>query len=158
MPRWLRAAWWAWPVVIGLAIAANVLALPGFARSQLNATIRAELPVWHLSPAGYVAVMTTISGGFMLICVGVAAVIFVRAAREPVALFCAYMLTIFGCGLGGFLPGLAIADPLLNAVSVLLTGAAEVVAGWFFLVFPSAGSCPGGAGGACLRPRLPSWW
>ena len=55
--RWLTVARRAWPVVTRLALVANLIALPAFARSQLNHTIRAELPAWHLSPAGYVAVM-----------------------------------------------------------------------------------------------------
>ena len=137
--RWLRRAW---PVVTGLAVTANVLVLRQFTRSLLNPAIRAELPDWHLSPAGYVAVMTAITGVFMLICLAVAAVIFFRAAREPVALFCAYMLVALGCGLGGFLPGLPITNPVVNAVSVLLTGAAQVLVGWFFLVFPSGRFVP----------------
>lgn len=139
---WLRLARRAWPVVTGLAVTANVLVLPQFTRSLLNPAIRAELPDWHLSPAGYVAAMTAITGVFMLICLAVAAVIFFRAAREPVALFCAYMLVAFGCGLGGFLPALPITNPVINAVSVLLTGAAQVLVGWFFLVFPSGRFVP----------------
>ena len=42
--RWLTVARRAWPVVTGLALVANLLALPAFARSQLDRTIRAELP------------------------------------------------------------------------------------------------------------------
>lgn len=140
--RRLTAARWAWPVLTGLALAANLLVLPEFMRSQLNPVIRTELPGWHLSPAGYVAVMTGLTAAFMLICLAVASIIFFRASGEPVALFCAYMLVVFGSGIGGFLPGLTITVPVLNAASVLLTGAAEVLGGWFFLVFPSGAFVP----------------
>ena len=114
---WLRLARRAWPLVAGLAITAEVLALPAFARSQVNPTIRAELPAWHLSPGGYTAAMAAVTGAFTLTCLAVAVIVFFRAGREPVALFCAYMLVAFGCGLGGYLPGLAIANPVLNAAS-----------------------------------------
>ena len=154
--RWLTVARRAWPVVTGLALVANLLALPGFARSQLNHTIRAELPAWHLSPAGYVAVMIGFPAVFMLVCLLISAVIFFRAAGDPVALLCAYMLMAFGCGLS-FLPGVMITDPVLNALSVILTSAGLVLVGWFFLVFPPAGSCPAGVAGACWPPRQECW-
>ena len=139
---WLRLARRAWPLVAGLAITAEVLALPAFARSQVNPTIRAELPAWHLSPGGYTAAMAAVTGAFTLTCLAVAVIVFFRAGREPVALFCAYMLVAFGCGLGGYLPGLAIANPVLNAACIILTGAAEILVGWFFLVFPSGSFVP----------------
>jgi xanthosine utilization system XapX-like protein len=139
--RWLTVARRAWPVVTGLALVANLLELPAFARSQLNHTIRAELPAWHLSPAGYVAVMIGFLAVFMLVCLLISAVIFFRAAEDPVALLCAYMLMAFGCGLS-FLPGVTITDPALNALSVILTSAGLVLVGWFFLVFPSGRFVP----------------
>jgi hypothetical protein len=77
----------------------------------------------------------------MLICLAVAMVIYVRAAREPVALFCVYTLTVLGCGFG-FLAGLTIINPVLNALSVLLTATAQVIGGWFFLIFPSGRFVP----------------
>jgi hypothetical protein len=141
-PRWLTVARRAWPVVTGLALVANLLALPAFARSQLDHTIRAELPAWHLSPAGYVALMIGPPAVFMLVCLLVSALIFFRAADEPVALLCAYMLMAIGCGLS-VLPGVTITDPVLNALSVILTSAGLVLVGWFFLVFPSGGYVPG---------------
>ncbi len=139
--RWLTVARRAWPMVTGLALVANLLALPAFARSQLNHTIRAELPAWHLSPAGYVAVMIGLPAVFMLVCLLISAVILFRAAEDPKALLCAYMLMAFGCGLS-FLPGVMITDPVLNALSVILTSAALVLVGWFFLVFPSGSFIP----------------
>jgi hypothetical protein len=54
---------------------------------------------------------------------------------------CAYALTVLGCGFG-FLAGLTIANPLLNAVSVMLTATAQVIGGWFFLIFPSGRFVP----------------
>ena len=77
--RWLTVARRAWPVVTGLALVANLIALPAFARSQLNHTIRAELPAWHLSPAGYVAVMIGLPAVFMLVCLLVSALIVLGA-------------------------------------------------------------------------------
>jgi len=77
--RWLTVARWAWPVVTMLAVVGNLLALPEFARSQLNHTIRAELPAWHLSPAGYVAIEIAYSAIPMLIFLAVRTVIFLRA-------------------------------------------------------------------------------
>ena len=130
----------AWPVVTGLALVANLLALPTFARSQLNHTIRAELPAWHLSPAGYVAMMIGFPAASCW-CACCSALIFYRAAHDPVALLCAYMLMAFDCGLS-ILPGVTITDPVLNALSVILTSAALVLVGWFFLVFPSGGFVP----------------
>jgi hypothetical protein len=140
--RWLTVARRAWPVVTGLALVANLLALPDFARSQLTHTIRAELPGWHLSPAGYVAIEVAYSAVPMLIFLAVSSVIYLRAAREPVALFCAYMLVSFAFGIGGFLPGLTITNPVANALSVTFTAAAQVMGGWFFLVFPSGKFVP----------------
>ena len=139
---WLTAARRAWPALTGLVIAANLLVLPKFARSQLNSTIRGELPAWHLSPAGYVAVMTGLTAAPMLIFLAVASVVFFRAAHDPVALFCAYTLVAFGFGVGGLLSGMALTNPVLNAASVLLTGIAEILGGWFFLVFPSGTFVP----------------
>ncbi len=140
--RWLTIARWAWPIVTGLALIASLLALPEFARSQLNNTIRAELPAWHLSPTGYVSIQIAYSAVPMLIFLAVGTVIFLRAARDPVALLCSYMLMTFALGLAGFQDGLTVTDPLLNALSLILTGSAQVLAGWFFLVFPSGRFVP----------------
>ncbi len=139
---WQVAARRAWPVLAAAALAANLIVLPEFTRTQLNPVIRAELPGWHLSPGGYVALMTGINGAFMAVCLVISVIIFLRAAREPVALLCAYALTAFGCGLGGFLPGLTVGNALATAASALLTGAAEVLLGTFFLVFPSGTFVP----------------
>ena len=98
--RWLIIARWAWPVLTVLAITANLLVLPEYTRSLLTRTIRAELPAAHLTPAEYVAIQICYVAVFMLICLAVAIVIYVRAAREPVALYCAYTLTALGCGFG----------------------------------------------------------
>jgi len=147
----------AWPVLTAAALAANLLVLPDFTRGQLNPVIRAELPSWHLSPDGYVALMAGITGAFMVICLAISLIIFVRAARDPVALLCAYTLTVFGCGLGGFLPGLTVGNALASAASALLTGAAEVLLGTFFLLFPRGPSCPAGPGGARWPRPSPSW-
>jgi hypothetical protein len=132
---------WAWPAVTALAVAGNLIVLPDYTRSLLNRTIRAELPAAHLTPAGYVAIQSSYGAIFMLICLAVATVIYVRAAGDAVALFCAYTLTVLGCGFG-FLAGLTLTNPVLNAVSVLLTATAQVVAGWFFLIFPSGRFVP----------------
>jgi hypothetical protein len=45
-------------------------------------------------------------------------------------------------GLGGFLPGLTIANPAANALSVIFTAVAQVLGGWFFLIFPSGRFVP----------------
>jgi hypothetical protein len=140
--RWLTVARRAWPAVTALALVANLLALPGFARSQLNHTIRAELPGWHLSPAGYVTIEIAYSAVPILIFLAISSVIYFRAAREPVALFCAYTLVALAFGIGGFLSGLTITSPVLNALSVILTAAAQVMGGWFFLIFPSGKFVP----------------
>ena len=153
--RWLTVARRAWPVVTGLALVANLLALPAFARSQLNDTIRAELPAWHLSPAGYVAMMIGLPAVFMLVCLLVSALVFFRAADDPVALLCAYTLMAFGCGLS-FLPGVTITDPVLNALSVILTSVGLVLVGWFFLVFPSGTCANVSVGGTGPRWFVPS--
>jgi hypothetical protein len=139
---WRIASWWAWPVVTGLAITANVIALPQFARAQLTPAIRAELPGWHLTPAEYVATQIAYSAVFMLVCLAVSAVIYFRAAAEPVARLCAYMLVGLGFGIGGFLLQLTITNPVANAVSVIVSGTAQVLDGWFFLVFPSGRFVP----------------
>jgi signal transduction histidine kinase len=139
---WLVAARLLWPVLAAAALAANLMVLPQFTRAQLNPVIRAELPGWHLSPGGYVAIMTGLNGAFMAICLVISLIIFLHVARDPVALLCAYTLTVFGCGLGGFLPGLTVGNPLASAASALLTGAAEVLLGTFFLLFPSGTFVP----------------
>ena len=150
--RWLMIARWAWPAVTALAVAGNLIVLPRYTRSLLTRTIRAELPAAHLTPAGYVAIQRSYGAIFMLICLAVAMVIYVRAAREPVALFCVYTLTVLGCGFG-FLAGLTIINPVLNALSVLLTATAQVIGGWFFLIFPSGRFVPRWTAGARWPPR-----
>jgi hypothetical protein len=139
--RWLIIARWAWPVLTVLAITANLLVLPEYTRSLLTRTITAELPAAHLTPAEYVAIQICYVAVFMLICLAVATVIYVRAAREPVALYCAYTLTALGCGFG-FLAGLTISNPVLNGLSVIFTGLAQVMGGWLFLIFPSGSFVP----------------
>ena len=131
----------AWPVLTILAITANLLVLPEYTRSLLTRTIRAELPAAHLTPAEYVAIQICYVVAFMLVCLAVATVIYVRAAREPVSLYCAYTLTALGCGFG-FLAGLTITNPILNALSVIFTGVAQVMGGWLFLIFPSGSFVP----------------
>ena len=140
--RWLTVARRAWPVVTALAIMANLLVLPEYTRSLITRTIRAELPAAHLTPAGYVAIQTCITAVFTLVCLAVATVIYLRAARERVALFCAYTLTALALAIGGFLPGLAITNPAANALSVIFTAAAQLLGGWFFLIFPSGRFVP----------------
>lgn len=44
---WQVAARRAWPVLAAAALAANLMVLPEFTRTQLNPVIRAELPGWH---------------------------------------------------------------------------------------------------------------
>ena len=80
--RWLIIARWAWPVLTVLAITANLLVLPEYTRSLLTRTIRAELPAAHLTPAEYVAIQICYVAVFMLICLAVATVIYVRAVME----------------------------------------------------------------------------
>jgi len=46
-----------------------------------------------------------------------------------------------GCGFG-FLAGLTITSPVLNALSVIFTGLTQVMAGWLFLIFPSGSFVP----------------
>jgi len=140
--RWLTVARRAWPVVTALAITANLLVLPEYTRSLVTRTIRAELPAAHLTPAGYVAIQICITAVFTLVCLAVATVIYLRAAREPVALFCAYTLMALALGLGGFLPGLALTNPAVNALSVIFTAVAQLLGGWFFLIFPSGRFVP----------------
>ena len=139
--RWLIIARRAWPVLTVLAITANLLVLPEYTRSLLTRTVRAELPAAHLTPAEYVTTQICYVVVFMLVCLAVATVIYVRAAREPIALFCAYTLTALGCGFG-FITGLAITNPILNALSVIFTGVAQVAGGWLFLIFPSGSFVP----------------
>ena len=131
----------AWPVLTVLAIAANLLVLPEYTRSLLTRTVMAQLPAAHLTPAEYVAIQICYVVAFMLVCLAVATVIYVRAAREPVSLYCAYTLTALGCGFG-FLAGLTITNPILNALSVIFTGVAQVMGGWLFLIFPSGSFVP----------------
>jgi len=140
--RWITVARLAWPVVTILAITANVLVLPEYTRSLLTHTIRAELPAAHLTPAEYMTIEICLGAVFTLVCLVVATAIYVRAAREPVALFCSYTLVALGLGIGSFLSGLTITNPVANALSVTFTAAAQVMGGWFFLVFPSGKFVP----------------
>jgi hypothetical protein len=139
---WLTVARRAWPVVTGLAVIGNLLVLPEYTRSLLTPAIRAELPASHLTPSGYVAIQIAYSAVFMLVCLAAATVIYVRAAREPIALFCAYTLMALGLGIGGFLPEVTVTNPVANALSVILTAIAQMLGGWFFLVFPSGRFVP----------------
>jgi len=139
--RWLIIAHRAWPVLTVLAITANLLVLPGYSRSLLTRTIRAELPAAHLTPSEYVAIQICYMSVFILVCLTAATIIYLRAARELVALFCAYTLMALGCGFG-FITGLTITNPILNALSVSFTAVTQVLGGWFFLIFPSGRFVP----------------
>ena len=137
--RWLILARRAWPVLTVLAITANLLVLPEYTRSLLTRTIRAELPAAHLTPAEYVTIQICYVAVFMLICLAVATVIYVRAAREPVALYCAYTLMALGCGFG-FLAGLT--SPPLRPFTRCASG--------------SSGPWTGSSTGPATTPTRPS--
>jgi len=61
-------------------------------------------------------------------------------------------------GLAGFQDGLTITDPVLNALSVILTGTAQVLLGWFFLIFPSGSFVPRWSGWCVLAAAAGYSW
>jgi signal transduction histidine kinase len=146
---WQRLARRACPAVAALALAINNLALPAFARLPLDSRIRAELPAWHLSLSGFGGVMIAMTAGPTVVYLAVAAVVFVRAARDPLALFCVYALVLFGCGVVSPLPwvtldgsGATLGSPLLTGLAALLTPLGLLALGVFFLLFPSGRFAP----------------
>ena len=68
--------------------------------------------------------------------------IYVRATREPVALYCAYTLTALGRRHLRLPSRADHHQSILNALSVIVTGAAQVTGGWLFLIFPTGSFVP----------------
>jgi len=79
----------------------------------------------------------------------VATVVYLRAAPDPMALVCAYVLVLFGCGVVSPVPWVVLNDssvllgsPALTAVARLLTPLGLCALGLFFFVFPSGSFAP----------------
>jgi signal transduction histidine kinase len=147
--RWLHVARLACPTVAGVGIVLNLLALPAFTRLAMGQAIRDALPTWHLSVPGFDAIMIAMTVVPMMVNVVVAAVVFLRASSEPMALFCVYTLVLFGCGVVGPLPWVTFSDsmtvlgtPALTRLAGLLTPLGLFVLGVFVLVFPSGTFVP----------------
>jgi hypothetical protein len=80
---------------------------------------------------------------FTLVCVAVAAVIFLRRSDERMALFTSYVLLLFGgAGAAGTMRALAEAYPMLSFPTTLLDYVSQVCFGIFFYLFPDGRFVP----------------
>jgi hypothetical protein len=80
---------------------------------------------------------------FTLVCFAVAAVIFLRRSDEPMALFGAFVLLLFGgAGAAGTMHALADIHPAIEILVNLLDYASQVSFGVFFYLFPDGRFVP----------------
>ena len=80
---------------------------------------------------------------FTLVCFAVAAVIFLRRSDEPMALFAAFVLLLFGgAGAAGTMHALADIHPAISFLVNLLDYASQVSFGVFFYLFPDGRFVP----------------
>jgi signal transduction histidine kinase len=151
--RVMRVARPAWLIVAGAGLVMSLVALaalPVSFRAQSTPEIRADLAANHLSPGVCIAVMAALIMGPTLVYFVVATIVYLRAAPDPMALVCAYVLVLFGCGVVSPVPWVVLNDstvllgsPLLTGVARLLTPLGLCALGLFFFVFPSGRFIPG---------------
>jgi hypothetical protein len=131
--RWLFLARVAWVIITLLILVLNIVAMPYYDAvlkticaapvncfsDQLAASDLQGLHALGVSLGVYATLTMAVNALFALIWVALGALIFWRRSDEPMALFCAFMLVMFG---GGF-------------TNMLLEGLAPLSLGWYALVY-----------------------
>jgi hypothetical protein len=149
--RGLRYARIAFIALTALIVILDALAAPQAYASLSTPAIMRELQRIHFAPALYDAIQITETIGYMLIYLAMALLLFWRRSDDRMAIFCAFMLVLFGCATtGGFLfdIGTGATAPLLgNSVIVhllilLLFAGGQVCFLLFFFLFPSGRFAP----------------
>jgi hypothetical protein len=150
--RWLVFARVAWVAFASIVIGFHVAGIPYAYARAIHSTIFDRLTSGQvralenlgLSPEFYAAYTVAIPVGIMVVFTVVAAVIFLRRSEDRMALFCAFMLVVFGgSALTSDVPGsLAAAHPALWFPVRLLDYLGQVAFGVFFYVFPSGRFVP----------------
>ncbi|WP_426513314.1 histidine kinase [Dactylosporangium sp. McL0621] len=148
----VRIARPAWVVVAlaGLALVLGALvAMPEYYRSQAGPAALAELRTVHLGLPAVIITLIVLTMVPTIVYFGVALIVRYRASPDSMALVCAYMLVLFGCGVvspvpwvvfGG--PATLLGSPALTSMGQLATPIGLYAFGVFFAVFPSGRFVP----------------
>jgi signal transduction histidine kinase len=129
-------------VLVAVGLTVNVLAVGGYARAAVTPRIRAELPDWGMSPSGYAAVEVGVAVALMLVYLVVAAIVYLRAPTDVMALYCAYSLAGFASGVCGPSVGVVDQPTVLGDAAFVLFALGQLSLGLFFFVFPSGRIVP----------------
>lgn len=139
-----------WIVVTIVTIGLNLIAFPDTigAYVRLSPQILQDLHRLGFSPTLYIILSLVENVPLQLVYLGLGLLLFWRRSDEPVALFCAYVLVVFGGTFslydfteGTVTPSLA-ANPILSHLTLLLLAAGEVGLVIFFYIFPSGRFAP----------------
>lgn len=148
---WLLLARVGWIAVTLTIIALNAIAMPTIYTHTLPPGEVTNLRQLGLSSAVYNGIEITESILYMLVYLATAAVIFFRRSDERMALFCAFMLVVFGCAStggnlydisAGTVPAVLAANPLVHLVTLLFVVAGQAMSIIFFYLFPSGRFVP----------------
>ena len=152
--RWLLLARVAWVAVASTVIGLHVAAIPNAYAHNINNLNSDRLTTGQvrlfqdlvLSPEFYAAYTLALPVGTMLVFAATATVIFWRKSEDRMALFCAFMLVIFGgAAVTSDVPQtLATVYPGLWFPVHLLDYLGQVSFGVFFYVFPNGRFVPRG--------------
>ena len=130
--RWLFLARAAWIVITLLILVLNIVAIPYYCavlktvcaapvncfNDQLTSSDVHGLHALGISISAYATLNIVENTLFVLICVALGALLFWRRSDEPMALFCSFMLVLFGAAL----------------TSILSEGLAPLSLGWYVLI------------------------
>jgi signal transduction histidine kinase len=131
-----------WPVFAAAGLAVTILVLPEYARTVLTPVVRAELPTWHLTAAGYQAWMIAENAGSTLVFLAVTAILYFRAPRDLMAQFCAYALLAFGFGVAGPVTSLKLGNLALVTLAAVFFAVGQMAFAMFFFLFPTYSFVP----------------
>jgi signal transduction histidine kinase len=148
--RIARPAW----VVIALAglalVVCALVAMPGYYRSQTGPAELTDLSGAHLGLPAVIIALVVLTMVPTIVYFGIAVIVRYRTAPDSMALVCAYMLVLFGCGVVSPVPWVAfggpatlLASPALTLVGQLTTPIGLYAFGVFFAVFPTGRFVPG---------------
>lgn len=138
-------------VVTAAVIALNVLAFPDAYAARFTPDVMADLHRLQFSPTLYGALVTGEAIVYMLVYLALGLLVFWRRSDERMALFCAFMLVLFGgAASGGFLydidsgalPQALASHVVLRSSALALVAAGQVAFIVFFYLFPSGRFAP----------------
>lgn len=149
--RRLRIAQIGYLALAAIVLVLNIVALPHIWDSQLTPDALRVLRRQGFSPFVYNLIGTATSVGVFLLYLALSLLIFWRRSEERIALFCAYMLVVFG-GVaasplddttgGGPMPPPLGTTPALAALVHILVVFGQVAFVMFFYLFPSGRFVP----------------